>query len=231
MKILVVGCERSGTTIISSLLSKASGLSYLNDPPDSWYIYPLVRLIGVKGFTFDLIFRIWKYDIIKIPGFATILPQLKRIHPKKFKVIYIIRDPRDTFAAIKERLKEDFNGLYINTHFLKVKGKSVCENIGLRWVKYLESAKLFETQHPKDIMFIRYEDFLEDKTKVLNLIAEFTSMKIDLSLIKEDMENQANKSWSNKIEGAGRYIRDLEPEETQKINEIAKKGMKEYNYE
>ena len=230
MKVLVVGCERSGTTAISALLAEGSGLSFLNDPPDSWYIYPLVRMVGLKGFTFSLIKRLWKYDIVKVPGFATILNELKRVHPKKFKVVYVVRDPRDTYAAIKERLEVNLAGSYLNIHFLKKTGKSPCENIAIRWSTYLEMAKEFQTRNPSQIMFVKYEDFLEDKPGVLKSISEFASVRIDPLVIKDKMDKQINKSWSNKIRGSKRYLKDLNEKEINIINEIAHKGIEEFNY-
>ena len=87
MKLCVVGCERSGTSAISTLISISSGLSLLDDPPISWYIYPLVHLHG-RGFPLKLLINIQRYNIVKIPGFATILTELKKIQFGKFKVIY-----------------------------------------------------------------------------------------------------------------------------------------------
>ena len=123
MKLLVFGCERSGTTAIAKLISKGSGASFLNDPEDSWYIYPLVNIIGIRGFTLNLIIRLWKYKVVKIPGFVTILEQLRKVHPFKFKVVYIVREPKDNYAAIKERL----NGS-------RFKGKSGVSGGLQRWI-------------------------------------------------------------------------------------------------
>jgi len=230
MKVLVVGCERSGTTAISSLLSQGSGLSFLNDPPDSWYVFPLVKMVGLKGFTYSLVRRLWKYDIVKVPGFATILPHLRRIHPRKFKVIYIVRDPRDNYAAIKERLQVNLAGLYLNIHFLKKTGKTQCENIALRWMDYLELAKEFEAKHPSQIMFVRYEDFLNDKIGVLKTISEFCSITLDYSIIKENMDQQINKFWSGKIRGKSRYLTDLNDKEIETVSTITKKGIRDFKY-
>src|SRR5690606_3456827 len=113
MKLLIVGCERSGTTAIAKLLSKGSKLSLLNDPPESWYIYPLIKIVGIRGFSIKLLFQIWNHKIVKVPGFAAILPELRKVHPKPFKIVYMVRDPRDNFSAIKERLSQDLNGLYL----------------------------------------------------------------------------------------------------------------------
>lgn len=230
MKLLIIGCERSGTTAIAQLISKGSKLSLLNDPPESWYIYPLINIVGIRGFSMNLIFKIWKYKIVKVPGFATILPELRKVHPKPFKIIYMVRDPRDNFSAIKERLVQDMNGLYLNVHFLNIKGKNVCENIAYRWNKYLDLSQEYAVKHKNEILFVRYEDFLKDKETVLKQIAKFGLIKLNTDLISNDLDKQINKGWSNVISGSERYKKDLTFDEIQTIERITKNNMKKYNY-
>ncbi|MDC8006280.1 sulfotransferase [Aureisphaera galaxeae] len=230
MKACVVGCERSGTTIISHLVSKGTGWSWLNDPEDSWYIYPLVRLVGVKGFTLSLIYRIWKHDLVKVPGFAAILPELRKVTLGSYKVVYVVRDPRDTVAAIKERLDANLNGLYLNIGFLKKKGGSVAENIAYRWSSYLDTALAYEKKYPKEIFFLKYEDFLSDKKKVLGELEEFLKVRIDYAKIENDLDKQINKSWSKNIKGAQRYKQDLTEEEIGIVEGIAHLGIKKFDY-
>lgn len=229
MKILITGCERSGTTIIAKLLSKSTGLKLLNDPKESWYIYPLIKVIGLKGMPLSFLFKLWNFPIVKIPGFATILPQLRRTQINKFKVIYLVRDPRDNYAAIKERLNEDLNGLYININFLNLKGKNQCENIALRWDAFLNCAKDYNEVYG-DVLFIRYEDFLEDKLMILRKIADFCNTNFESSKIIDELDKQVNKSWSHEIKGKGRYMKDLTPHEINCITEITFENMKLFNY-
>jgi hypothetical protein len=229
LKILITGCERSGTTIIAKLLSKSTGLKLLNDPKESWYIYPLVKTIGLRGMPISFIFKLWSFPLVKVPGFATILPQLRKTQINKFKVIYLVRDPRDNYAAIKERLNEDLNGLYLNINFLNLKGKNQCENIALRWNAYLNCVKDYKDNHG-DVFYVKYEDFLKDKLKVLQDVAIFCDVKFNSAEIIDDLDKQINKSWSNKIKGEGRYIKDLTPNEIETITSITAKNMELFNY-
>lgn len=229
MKVLICGCERSGTTIIAKLLAKASDLKLLNDPKESWYIYPLVRVMGIKSMPISFILKLWKSDIVKVPGFATILPELKKINLRNFKVIYLVRDPRDNYAAIKERLAEDLNGLFLNINFLNLKGNSQAENIALRWNSYLDSALSYH-QDNGNVYFLKYEDFLDDKMNKINEIAEFCGTRFQSEKIINDLDNQINKSWSDKIYGEGRYKSELEVNEIETIVRITKKNMEIFNY-
>lgn len=229
MKILVCGCERSGTTIVAKLLSKSSGLKLLNDPKESWYIYPLVRVVGLKGIPLSFILKLWKNDIVKVPGFATILPELKQINLKSFKVIYLVRDPRDNYAAIKERLNEDLNGLFLNVNFLNLKGKSKSENIALRWNAYLNSAMDFNKKY-NNVYFLKYEDFLNDKIGKIEEISNYCNINFNSAKIINDIDKQINKSWSNSIKGENRFIEDLTPDEIMTINSITRDNMLYFNY-
>jgi hypothetical protein len=229
MKILITGCERSGTTIIATLLSKSSGLKLLNDPKESWYIYPLVKTMGLRGMPISFIFKLWRFPLVKVPGFATILPQLRKMQINKFKVIYLVRDPRDNYAAIKERLNEDLNGLFLNINFLNLKGKNQCENIALRWNAYLNCVKDYNDNYG-DVLFVKYEDFLEDKLQMLENIASFCDIKINSAAIIGDLDKQINKSWSSKIKGKSRYIDDLNSDEIETVTSITQKNMKLFNY-
>ncbi|MBZ9652113.1 sulfotransferase family protein [Psychroflexus montanilacus] len=229
MKILIVGCERSGTTVIAKLLSKSTGLKLLNDPKESWYIYPLVKTIGLKGMPLSFILKLWKHPIVKVPGFATILTHLRKIQINQFKVIYLVRDPRDNYAAIKERLNEDLNGLYININFLNLKGKSQCENVSLRWNSYLNSAMRYNDLYG-DVLFVKYEDFLENKLNVLDNISKFCGVKFTSSKIINELDKQSNKSWSKNIKGKDRYLNDLTPDEIEVVTRISKENMNIFNY-
>lgn len=231
MKVLVVGLERSGTTVIAKLLAKQTGLSLLNDPRDSWYIYPLVRVIGIRGFTYSIVRRIYKYNIVKVPGFASILFSLRRIHILPFKVVYVVRDPRDSYAAIKERLSIDLSGLYLNIEWLGRSGKVPEENIAYRWKEYLNCALKYQGKYPNDIMFIRYEDFLVNKAEYIRRISEYIGSPIISELTELDLNMQVNKGWSDTIKGSTRYLSDLTEREISVIEGITYKEMKRFNYD
>lgn len=229
MKILICGCERSGTTVIAKLLAQSSGLKLLNDPEQSWYIYPLVRVMGLRGMPLNFIYKLWKYDLVKVPGFVTILPQLKKLSINSFKVIYMVRDPRDNYAAIKERLNEDLNGLYLNIGFLGLKGKSQVENIALRWNAYLDSAIEYNRKN-NNVYFLKYEDFLKDKVGKVEELSKFCNIKFDSSKFVHDVDVQINKSWSKEIKGENRYLKELTEEEINVITEVTRMNMNYFNY-
>ena len=229
MKVLIVGCERSGTSAISNLLSKTSRLSLLDDPRYSWYLYPLIN-VNKSFFSWKLIFDINRYDIVKVPGFATILPYLNKRSFQKFKIVYIVRDPRDNVSALKERLNLNFNGLLLNIEWLNAQPKTLVESLALRWKLYLDKALAFQEVYSDRIMFVRYEDFTEDKLATIFNLCQFLNLNFDAKLIQGSLNRQFRKSWSSKIKGKGRYINDLSKEETELIENICCQHMLNFNY-
>ncbi|UII27792.1 sulfotransferase [Fulvivirga maritima] len=229
MKVLVVGCERSGTSAISNLLARATKKNILDDPEYTWYLYPIIFL---QKFTFSLrlFVDINKYYIVKVPGFATILPYLRYISLFKFRVIYVIRDPRDNVASILERLEYDFNGLFLNVAWLRCSPRNIVETLSYRWNKYLQLCLEYKSQHPDEVKIIRYEDFLNDKGSVLKGIADFCELKFDINEIENELDIQYRKRWSSKITGQARYKVDLNPESIKIIERVNEDFIKSFNY-
>lgn len=229
MIVLIVGCERSGTSAISNLLSIGSRSTLLDDPPESWYYYPMVYFTGRK-LPLSFMFKLYKNSIVKIPGFATILPQLKTQYWGSFKIVYVVRDPRNTISSIKERLDQHHNGLYTNVHWLGLKPKDEFESLVQRWKKYVELAIDYSKQNKKQVLFLRYEDFILDKIGTLNKIASFCGITFSESLVIDKLDKQYRKSWSSKIAEEDRYKRDLSELEISIIENQCNRLMKKFKY-
>ncbi len=229
MKICVVGCERSGTTAISKLLSIGSGLSLLDDPPESWYVYPLIYMTGC-GMTLPLWWKLRTYSIVKVPGFATILPYLRTRFVGKFYTIYCVRDPRDVVAAVFERLKNSYSSLFTDVTWMGIRVKNQVEALAWRWRKYLESTMLYEKKYNR-VLYIKYENFFVDKLGVLTKCAKETGIQFNPDKAKPYLDIQLNKSWDNEIKGLNRWQSDLTQEYIDLIVEICEDLMHYWNYE
>lgn len=231
MKILVVGCERSGTSAISHLISIGSGLRLLDDPPESWYTYPLMYMSGNKV-SLKLWLKMRFHEIVKVPGFAVVLPSLDRSFLGKFKVVYCVRDPRDVLASIKERLRQSYSPLLTDVNWLNISVNSLEEAVAWRWRKYLEAAMEFNnSKQGKDkVIFIRYEDFNTDKVKNLNFLANSLNIEISSEKLAPFLDKQFKKVWSNKIRGESRWQEDITGSEATLVFDICKQQMNRWGY-
>ncbi|MFW5983542.1 MAG: sulfotransferase family protein [bacterium] len=229
MSLLIVGSERSGTSAITTLLSIAADKKALDDPVYTWYLTPYIRMQR-KVFSFRLFWDLNKYSIIKMPGFAIILFYLKKMIIREFKVVYIVRDPRDNVCSVIERLNNGINGLYLNIHYLGGEFDNFEETIAFKWNMYINEGLKFQKRYPKRIMFIKYEDFVNDKTGTIKRIGDFSKLKTDIQKIETLVDNQYRKAWSNKIGGKERYKKELSEEQINRIENICGENMRKFGY-
>ena len=190
--LIVMGNQKSGTTVVASLLGKASGKTVTIDR-----FYQLKNQIEIRRALFDerRTFEsfvdanryYFSFDVIKDPNFIFLFEDIAGCFPEA-KLIFISRDPRDNIRSILNRLQlpgdldslscqerkeipEAWN-LLINGELPSVEGDTYIENLAYRWNV---SAEKYLTNQ-SDIELIRYEDFLADKSGSIVELAE----KVDL---------------------------------------------------
>lgn len=224
MKVCVVGCERSGTSAISNLLHLGSGWSLLDDYGPAGYAYPAIYTGGA-----ELAPRLWwqlqRHKIVKMPGFASILPYLRRRFPRKFTAVYMLRDPRDNVAAMLERIRDvpfgSLTHLYLTVEWMGTPSR-IPDEVSLlawRWRRYLEMGMRYQ-ESGGDIQFISYEDFYEDKLTTITELATRLNIPFDTVKVRDRLDVQYRKTWSNTIRGAGRWKEDLSTEEITIVEDI-----------
>jgi hypothetical protein len=231
MKLLVVGCQKSGTTAISSLLSLGSGWSLLNDPPESWSLYPRIYQ-GQAGLGLPLWWKLRRHDIVKQPGFSTILPYLRRQHLGDYSTLYCVRDPRDAAAAVLERLDHanaERVAAYMDVEWLGGKASTPAEGVAWRWRRYLEIAHDYE-QAGNPVTYLSYEAFCERKAEALAEAAAGLGMPLDIEKVRPEIDRPFNKRWNNQIAGPGRWKTDLKDEDAEAILRICAEPMARWGY-
>ena len=229
MRVCIVGCERSGTSAISTLLSIGSGWSFLDDPQESWYIYPLIYT-RKSGLPLQLWWKLRTHKIVKVPGFATVLPYLQECHLGDFVACYCLRDPRDTVAALMERLQHGEGRLLTDVSWLDIRVSDCVEALAWRWRKYLECAENYRGLGGR-IHFIKYEEFYVDREASLMEIARKVPMPFDRSKTRPFLQQQFRKSWSSEMLGPRRWKRDLQRSAVEKIETICADLMKQWGYD
>jgi hypothetical protein len=230
MKLCVVGCERSGTSAVSKLLSIGSGWSLLDDPSDFWYVTPVIYRTG-SGLTFRLWRALRTHDIVKVPRFATILPYLRKRFLGNFSTVYCVRDPRDVVASVRERLRTWYYTDFItDSDWLDVRPGDQVEAVAWKWRKYLESALQYQSRGER-IMFIRYEDFFAEKLKTIETCARHMHIPFRPEKAAPHVDRQFKKRWNGgKIAGPLRWREELTEPEASKITRICSDLMREWGY-
>jgi hypothetical protein len=222
-KLVVLGHQKSGTTVIGNLISKATGLSYSNDPtyavkvgdneiinqfyhsPSSFYSLSRSK----KSFFYQ--------QIVKDPEFTLNFELVSKLYPNA-DFVFIARSPHQTIRSIFNRLKLDgtldshhvkisemYNGNQLWSFILNGEENdyTVVENLARRIEKctenYLEN---------KDKMYlVRYEDFVKNKSESIFQIVNNLSLeqKYDIDSFvdvqyqpKGNVETDLNNFFGNK---------------------------------
>lgn len=192
VRTVILGHQKSGTTVIGNLLSIYSGYSYSNDP-----LYRIdlgmgesARMLLTGQTTLEEIVQRnrvkFSAKIIKEPDFIFIIDQVFEVYPDA-KFVYIVRDPRDNIRSILNRLdlipgrmneRKPVNmhwEMILNGELPLLHGRSNEDfilNLSRRWTlagkNYIKSSE--------KIHLLRYEDFLGDKIGEIKSIARKLEM-------------------------------------------------------
>ncbi len=169
-KLLLVGSESSGSTAIAGLLFEGlSSRRYLEEGRNQWVWTAYQQIYQGRHRIADYP-RLQLFDTIKVPGFATILPQFLAAFPNA-KIVYIVRDPRDFVnSAIKTWKVDSIAGLadvsWSNETWLGIDETDPVARLAMRWCTYLRCAEA-----TPGVSFVRYEDFCADKPGTIEKIA------------------------------------------------------------
>jgi hypothetical protein len=208
VKVVVLGHQKSGTTVIGALLGRVSGFGVSNDP--------LFMIDQGTGQIAELLLhepeRINRYcrrrrdlfsqKIIKDPDFIFIYPSLKECY-KNASFLFVVRDPRDMIRSICNRLGlkgtfkkpipalSDMKGG--NRHWeLILSGSLPCiENIGINESNFIMNlahrwnfASEIYLNNAHEMILIKYEEFLKNKEVVIKKIAEEAGLPLGFPITK-----------------------------------------------
>lgn len=183
--LLVLGNHKAGTTAITALLGRATGLpvttelrrelthaSYVHLADGTLSMRELVQLNRAE----------FAKPVVKENHLTTFYPQLRAEFPSS-RCLWIVRDPRDNIRSILNRLAipgdrqqltaGDLRGvplvwrLVLNGTWLGLAGDNYIEMLATRW----NATSLAAAADPAGVTLVRYEDFRADKVGVIRSTA------------------------------------------------------------
>jgi len=187
--IIVLGNQKSGTSVIAHLLADFGGLSKTIDIPPLWAsVHGIEIMRGRIDFT-DIVIRHRIYfstELIKEPMMIFFANQVLEMFPRA-KYAFVIRGPRDNIRSILNsrnvpghlrEMEERFipgpprNRMIVNAFIdASVWGGETENYIGVlahRWNKAVD----IYLRHQDRMILARYEDFMNDKCGFIIKIAE-----------------------------------------------------------
>jgi len=180
--IFILGKEKSGTTAIAALLAEYTASSSTLDIPAIWGDKETKIYSGKTSFTDFVQHNKYEFskDIIKEPGLTFLYPKIKAVFPQATFVM-IIRDPRDNTRSILNRLNLPGNleqlppeviipsnwEVVLNSKWIGARGNNYIEMLADRWNRSVD----VYLNYSKEMFLIRYENFLKDKKKAIEELA------------------------------------------------------------
>jgi|TARA_B110000914_G_scaffold150098_1_gene131521 hypothetical protein len=204
----ILGNQKSGTTVIASLLGELSNKKSSIDLFYSGFRYKNFlnwkkEKISTKQFI-NLNKLDFSAEIIKEPHLTVFYNELKKYYPKS-KFVFIVRNPIDNIRSILDRLNIKGNQLSLNNndknnifHSWKLvfdnswvgqENNNYIENLASRWNLLFNIYK----ENNDNIILIKYEDFSNNKLDCIKKLAK----KLELNELNE-INHLLNKQFQSK---------------------------------
>ena len=238
--IIILGNQKSGTSAIASLLGEMTGKSFHIDmmKANNRNIYKSVKSGEISFKKFLNINRLeFSKEIVKEPNITLFYDELTEYFPRS-KFVLVVRDPRDNIRSQLDlfqipgnldRLTDEYNQRLVRSwpsvfdgRWLGLEGENYIEMLAARW-NYTADVVLL---NQKNIILVKYEDFLKNKIRELGILAE--KLNLDpVNDISEKLNIQYQPAGGNK----NVKWRDFFGEENlARIERICGDRMQKFNY-
>jgi hypothetical protein len=215
--VIVLGHQRSGTSAIAHLVSKASNSPLVDDPP--WTFTANVRQVyGDDVATARYLEehrRDVEHGILKAPALTPLAPAIERWN-LALRFLVVVRNPRDNIAAALEwRRDRDANSTtdFWDMRWLGIEETDRLEMLAQRWVRHIEAA-----QHLNHAVWVCYDDFCGDKAGVVRRLVDSLGFE-RCAPIDALVDQQFKKDFGDgRIRGANRWQAELSDEQAMRIH-------------
>jgi Sulfotransferase family len=255
--VLIGGAQRSGTTLLQTLLANALESPILPEAhilSDILAAYKRAKEFDNKTRFFyaaeddlhsffrsfaqrhlaDIVASIKPISVLvlKDPNFVQVLDEASLIFAQSIRIV-CMRDPRDitaSFVQIGQRQSGPEPGRYEK------------RDISFISKKILASYQpLMRAMQPPSVVVVRYEDIASDPRGGLQALARDTGLELSLDLIEQpvwlDAQARHEASWITELEGTqaspasiGSFMRVLSDEEIAVVQRICKPIMSQFGY-
>lgn len=243
--LLILGHQKSGTTVIAVLLGKLAQQAVTIDP---FHQIDLNAALRQKLYNNDIPLKqileqhpyYFSTPIIKDPNFTFLYEPLKSKFPQS-QYLFVMRDPRDMIRSILNRLQipgslPQLSPVYQNKlanmsargwdlmlqgQLPKVTGETYIQRLAHRW---LVCAKTYQ-KYQQDLQLIRYEDFNQNKVETIQNLAQNLGLTIT-----GDITQAVNKQYQPKGDRTVTWLEFFGQDNLAQIEAICGEKMLDFHY-
>ena len=175
--ILIVGCGRSGTTLLLSILGAHPDIFAFSDETYAFYPFPF-RLSAIQEELSAHADQPWTRWCEKTPKHVRAIPEIVAAFNGRVKIIHLVRDGRDVVTSHHPNAAERY---YISPE---------------RWVADV-GAGWENRQHT---LLMRYEDLVQQPRESLTVMCSYLGLDFDERLLSFEQHSQVkeNKAWEGR---------------------------------
>jgi len=233
--IVILGCGRSGTSILGELFEHLPSFNYFFEP----YIIQIVanyfqnrkKRIAVK---------VPKGGVFLTKGLSCNMNLLKKNLKKNTKIIWIVRNPLDTICSLRPGIEKDWSHNPKPPNYKGLLDEPWHIKCSHHW-KYINNVGFKSAKKYGDPLVVKYEDLLNNTSKTVSEILEFIDsdyttkdLQEYISLISNKTEGsyqaKLQKKWykDNHKKRIGRYKENMSEKEVDEALEIVRNTSKNF---
>ena len=257
--IFIVGCGRTGTTLLQVMLNRHSHIA--GGPETAMFHRPLdmnrlaerwpLKLEQIKDiysnsrsatcFAEKILRRLAadqgkKRWVEKTPKNVRVLAWLMRHFPNA-KFIHMIRDGRDVVSSLRNHPRQTIK----NSKTIKLDTNKPIAQCSRRWVSDTTAGLAFQN-HPR-LLEVRYEHLVKETKaelkRICGFLGEAYELELEINDVSQGMRDKQAQLWPNNLrsiepvtqEAMGRWLKDLTKEERYVFNIIAGELLIALGYE
>jgi len=226
MKLFIIGCQRSGTTLLGMILGNLPDMHMIDQD----------RLMPPMNDPYDMDEVDRKLESLVEGNCCIKSPQLTyrsdyvAKHFPDAKFVCVFREPKDVVASMMS-LRDD-QSLWLNIHRMREAAFNnrlyVHPSIHTNCANIYRAKALCVLNWHSDVHFVHYKDLTENPEQTLRNICDSMELTFDKSMMDYHQHNQQSKpiggnNWKKPIfSNSGKWMNTLSEREGWQVDDIAK---------